>query len=686
MISDALERPKNIVVIGASENLSKPGGRVLSNLLKYGFKGEVYAVNTKPVNIQGTIYTDDISSLPQTDLAIISIPAKFCNDIVKELLQKGTKAFIIFSAGFSEAGQAGKDIEASLVKMINEYEATLIGPNCIGVITENYKGVFTSPVPEYDEEGCDLVSSSGATAVFIMEAAASTGLTFANIYSIGNAAQVGVEEVLEKMDKEYEHGKSPVIKLLYVENIREPAKFLKHTASLVKKGCKIAAIKSGYSQAGSRAAASHTGAMASSDMVVRALFKKAGVVYCSGRNELITIACIFKSKALKGKRLAIITHAGGSAVMLTDALESRGFEIPQIDDSKAKPLLAKLHEGSSVNNPIDFLATGTANQLNDIIQFCEDYDEIDGMVVVFGSPGLFNDIDDVYEVLHQNILSCNKPIYPVLPSLINAHDEITNFVRKGHVTFPDEVVLGEALPIVYNTPKPSVDLQLSYKLDVKKIRSIIDKSKDGFLLPDEVNALLEAADIDTVKSKICTDKKSLLASLDELNFPLAMKVIGPVHKSDVGGVSLHLLNQESVLEEYDRMMKIKDASGVLLQEMKSGEEIYAGALHQGNFGQLVLCGAGGIFLELLKDLSYGLAPLSAKEAEKMIQSLKAYPIIEGYRNREGVNQELFKHVLTQLSALVNIAPEIAEIDINPLIGNQQELVAVDARILIKKDL
>jgi acetyltransferase len=684
MITEALENPKNIVVVGASENLSKPGGRVLSNLLNHGFKGDIYAVNRKPVNVQGTIYINDISRLPQTDLAIISIPAKYCNDVVKQLLQNGTKAFIIYSAGFSEAGEGGKKIEASLVKMINEYEATLIGPNCIGVITADYKGVFTSPIPDYDEKGCDLISSSGATAVFIMEAAASTGLTFASIYSIGNAAQVSVEEILEKMDNEYVHGKSPAVKLLYVENIRQPDKFLKHSASLVKKGCKIAAIKSGFSKAGSRAAASHTGAIASSDMVVRALFKKAGVVYCSGRNELITVACIFKSKPLLGKRLAIITHAGGSAVMLTDALESRGFKIPQIDEHKASSLLAKLHEGSSINNPIDFLATGTAKQLNDIIQFCDNYEDIDGMVVVFGSPGLFNDIDDVYEVLHQNILHSNKPIYAVLPSLINAHEEITNFIKKEHVTFPDEVVLGEALPVVYNTPEPAVDLQLSYKLDTKLIRSIIDKSKDGFLLPDEVNSILEAANIATVKSKVCNDIKSLKTALDDFSFPLAMKVVGPVHKSDVGGVSLNLLNSDTVLEEYGRMMKIKDAKGVLLQEMKKGEELYVGALHQGNFGHLVLCGPGGIFLELLKDLSYGLAPLSKVEAENMIQSLKTYPIIQGYRNRGGVSEVIFNHVLTQLSALVNIAPEIAEIDINPLIGNQQELVVVDARMLIKK--
>jgi acetyltransferase len=262
-------------VIGASEDVEKPGGKVLQNLLKGGFKGQLFGVNHKGNKINGVQTVRSIEELPSIDLAIISIPAESCIEAVRKLLEKGAKAFIIFSSGFGEAGEKGKTLEKELMQLINQANACLIGPNCVGVINENYKGVFTSPVPEFHADGCELISSSGATAVFIMEAALSTGLKFSNIYSIGNASQTGIEEILEYLDKNYVEGISSKVKLLYLESIRNPFKFLKHASSLIQKGCKIAAIKSGHSEAGSRAATSHTGAMASSDTVIRALFRKA---------------------------------------------------------------------------------------------------------------------------------------------------------------------------------------------------------------------------------------------------------------------------------------------------------------------------------------------------------------------------------------------------------------------------
>ena len=318
MINQQLISPQHIAVIGASEHESKPGGKVLFNLLNGGFKGKIYGVNPKQLNIDGVIPVKNINDLPAIDLAILAIPAEYCIQAVKDLIQKNTKAFIIYSSGFGEAGEKGKLLENELVEIITRANACLIGPNCIGVINENYKGVFTTPIPIFDSKGCELISSSGATAVFIMEAAKSTGLRFSNVYSIGNASQISAEDILEHMDKTFDSN-SPKVKLLYLESIRNPFKLLKHASSLIKKGCKIAAIKSGHSDAGGRAASSHTGALATSDIVIRALFKKAGIMYCSGRDELISVGCIFQSNALKGNRMAIITHAGGSAVMLTDA-------------------------------------------------------------------------------------------------------------------------------------------------------------------------------------------------------------------------------------------------------------------------------------------------------------------------------------------------------------------------------
>lgn len=683
MITQQLISPKSIAVVGASENESKPGGKVLRNLLQGNYQGVIYAVNHKQVTIQGVQYVSDVNELVSVDLAIIAIPADQCVATVKILIEKGARAFIVYSAGFSEAGEKGIAIEKELVEVIQKANATLIGPNCIGVIHQAYKGVFTTPIPEYDPFGCELISSSGATAVFIMESALLTGLKFSNVYSIGNAAQTGVEEILEYMDLVFDPEKSPKVKLLYLEQIKNPFKFMKHATSLIQKGCRIAAIKSGYSEAGGRAASSHTGALTSSDTVIRALFKKCGIVYCSSRDELIAVAGVFNSMELKGENIAIITHAGGSAVMLTDALTSNGLEVPAFDPKDTEALLKTLNPGSSVANPIDFLATGTAEQLGQIIDFCDDYPKVDGMVVVFGSPGLFN-VRDVYEVLDSKMTSCKKPIYAVLPSLINAEKEIKQFLSKGRVNFPDEVTLGKALAHVFLSKKYLFEKTQLPEMDIVAIRALVNSSLDGFLDVNKCRELMEAAGIELAGQLLITDKTKIESICDLLSFPLAMKVIGPLHKTEVGGVRLNIQDAEIALQVFDELMQIPEAKGVLFQEMISGEELYCGAIKQGDFGHLVLCGLGGIFLELLHDTASGLAPLSRQEVKTMIQSLKGYPIIEGYRNKKGINEEKYIDIITRIAALVHIAPEIYELDLNPLIAEGNRISAVDIRIQIVK--
>ena len=264
-----------------------------------------------------------------------------------------------------------------------------------------------------------------------------------------------------------------------VENIQDPDKLLLHATSLIKKGCKIAAIKAGSSSAGSRAASSHTGALTSSDAAVEALFRKAGIVRCYGREELTTVANVFMCKELTGEKLAIITHAGGPGVMLTDALETGGLKIPEIEDSPAKmALLQELFPGSSAENPIDFLATGTAGQLGQIIDACENDFDVDGMAVIFGSPGLFP-IGDVYDILSEKMKVCKKPIYPILPSIINVQKDVAHFLSRGNVNFPDEVLLGRALTKVMNTPKASDNAIFTEGIEVAKIREIIEKTQNG---------------------------------------------------------------------------------------------------------------------------------------------------------------------------------------------------------------
>jgi acetyltransferase len=685
MITEHLINPKNIVVVGGSNTLTKPGGKVLFNLKDGHFKGDIFVVNPKEPNVQGLKTFADVKDLPQVDLAILAIAAKYCVETVEILVkQKGTKAFIILSAGFSEENQEGAKIEKQIVEIINSVNGSLIGPNCIGFLNSNYSGVFTTPIPKLDPQGCDFISGSGATAVFIMESGIPKGLTFSSVYSVGNSAQLGVEEVLKYMDESFDPARSSKVKILYVENIKKPQILLKHASSLIRKGCRIAAIKSGSSDAGSRAASSHTGALASPDAAVDALFRKAGIVRCYSRDELTTVASIFMHKELKGKNIAIITHAGGPAVMLTDALSNGGLEVPHIEGPKAKELLEKLFPGSSVANPIDFLATGTAEQLGQIIDSCEnDFANIDAMIVIFGSPGLF-EVYDVYSLLDQKMKTCKKPIFPVLPSIINVKNEIEDFLSKGRINFPEEVSLGNALAKIYFTPEPAPEKIELPKIDKDKIRKIIDTASNGYLSPDDVQSLLDAAGIPRAGEAVVRSKEDVVKSAEKLGYPVVMKVVGPVHKSDVGGVVLNVKDANTVGKEFERMIKIKDTTAILIQPMLSGIELFAGAKKEDKFGHMVLCGLGGIFIEVLKDVNSGLAPLTKEEAFKMIRSLKSYGIIKGARGQEGVNEEIFADIVVRLSALVSVAPEIFEMDLNPLLGKKDKVVAVDARIRIEK--
>ena len=487
------------------------------------------------------------------------------------------------------------------------------------------------------------------------------------------------------MDEVFNPATSTRVKLLYVESIKNPDKLLKHASSLIRKGCKIAAIKAGSSEAGSRAAASHTGAMANSDLAVEALFRKAGIVRCYGREELTTVANIFHCKPMKGKRLAIITHAGGPAVMLTDALESGGLHIPHIEDCEAKTQLKnKLFLGSSVENPIDFLATGNAEQLAAIIDACEnDFDNIDGMAVIFGSPGL-SPVRDVYQVLNEKMRTCRKPIFPILPSLINVKDDMAYFISEGNVMFPDEVLLGKALASILKAARPSEEKIFLENIDIPEIRRIIESADNGFQSPETIHRLFAAAGIPVVREITVTNEDQAIAAAEKLGFPLVMKVVGPIHKTDVGGVVLNVRDVETVQHEFKRLIKIKDTTAVLMAEMASGIELFLGAKYEDRFGHIILCGMGGIFVEVFKDLTSGLAPLTMCEAASMIKNLRAYKLIKGYRGHNGANERKFAEIMVRLSTLLRFAVEIKELDINPLIGSGDKLVAVDARIRIEK--
>ncbi|MBQ6681663.1 MAG: acetate--CoA ligase family protein [Prevotella sp.] len=707
MINQQLLQPESIVVIGGSNNVHKPGGAVIRNILNGGYQGVLRVVNPKEDEIQGIKVFHDVKQLPTTDLAILVVAARFCPEYVEFLAkEKQVRAFIIISAGFSEETHEGALLEQQIIETCDKYGCALIGPNCIGLLTRWHHSVFTKPIPNLNPKGVDFISGSGATAVFILESAVSKGLPFNSVWSIGNGKQIGIETVLEYMDEHFDVEKDSLVKLLYIENIADPDKLLYHATSLIRKGCRIAAIKAGTSQSGSRAASSHTGALASSDSAVEALFRKAGIVRCFSREELTTVGCIFTLPKFTGKNFAIVTHAGGPGVMLTDALSKGGMEVPLLSGERAEELKSKLLPGAAVSNPIDVLATGTPEHLGIAIDYCEQhFDNIDAIMVIFGSPGLVR-LYDAYAVLHQKILECKKPIFPILPSVNTAGPEVQEFLKKGHVNFADEVTLATALTQVMKTPAPADQQVDIHGVDVPRIRRIIDSLKDpkdpkdskdlkdpndtkdskddGYLPPHVVRELLECAGIPTVPEFVSEVKEEVLDFADKCGYPVVAKVVGPVHKSDVGGVALNIRSREVLAAEFDRLMKIYGATSVMVQKMIKGTELFIGAKYEERFGHVVLCGLGGIFVEVLKDVSSGLAPLSYEEAYSMINSLRGYKIIKGTRGMKGINKRKYAEIIVRLSTLLRFATEIKEMDINPLLADENDVIAVDARIRVEK--
>ena len=595
------------------------------------------------------------------------------------------KAFIILSAGFGEETHEGAQLEERILRTVNAHDAALIGPNCIGLLTTWHHSVFSQPIPQLHPQGVDLISSSGATAVFILESAVTKGLQFNSVWSVGNATQIGVEDVLQYLDEHFDPEHDSRIKLLYIESIGDPDRLLFHASSLIRKGCRIAAIKAGSSESGSRAASSHTGAIASSDSAVEALFRKAGIVRCFSREELTTVGCVFTLPELKGRNFAIVTHAGGPGVMLTDALCKGGLNVPKLEGPLVDELKAQLYPGAAVGNPIDILATGTPEHLALCLDYCEEkLDNIDAVLAIFGTPGLVT-MYKMYDVLHEKMQHCRKPIFPILPSVNTAGPEVADFLAKGHVNFADEVTLGTALTRVLNAPRPANNEIELFGVDVPRIRRIIDSIQgDGYIPPYQVQALLRSAGIPVVDEFVSVKKDEVLAFAHRAGFPVVAKVVGPVHKSDVGGVVLNIKSEQHLALEFDRMMQIPGATAVMVQPMLKGTELFIGAKYEEKFGHVVLCGLGGIFVEVLKDVSSGLAPLSYEEAYSMIRSLRAYKIIKGTRGQKGVNEDKFAEIIVRLSTLLRFATEIKEMDINPLLATEKNVIAVDARIRIEK--
>lgn len=678
-----LLEPASIAVVGASDDTSKPGGKLVRNILLRGYAGRLLLVNPRATTVQGVTAYPSIADLPLApDLAFIAIPAKLVQPALEELAQKGARAVVVLSAGFGEVSAAGRVQERKLVDIANAHGMLLIGPNCSGIVSHAHASKFSGVPPVSRKGGIDFLSGSGATVDFLYELATRRGLQFNSLLNVGNSAQTGVTDLLRLYDEAQDEDSSR-IKLLYIEVMKQPEAFLRHARSLTTKGCSLAGIKSGATEAGSRAAASHTGAMATNDTAVQALFDKAGVIRVQSRPELVDVATVLScvGDRLDGRRIAVVSDAGGPAVVLSDELNRLGFVVPQFATRTRERIAASLPPGAATGNPVDCLPTRNGESIGNVLRIVaeEERDNVDYLLFIDGDSGLA----DNWEICQSLMRAQDEGGIPVLPcflSPVSAEDALKQFRDAGRCYFEDEVAMARALARVVHRPVVSEPLDDISGFDTDRIASLLC-AKSGALPPEAARAVLTAAGF-PLPPQAEPSSRQELAQLD-IPFPWAMKVAGPLHKSDVGGVKLGISSLEEACEAWDALLRIDGATGCTVQQMVKGMEVIIGASREVGYGHLVAFGLGGIHAEALKDVQFRLAPLSREEASAMIHGLRALPLIEGVRGQPGMDMNVLIDLLIRVGLLVERFPRIQEMDLNPVKGYGSSLFAVDARIILE---
>lgn len=677
--------PDSIAIIGASEDTKKPGGRIVRNILQKGYQGRLLPVNPKASQIQGLPVFSSVKDLPQTpDLAFVAIPSTFVASSVAELAELGVKHVIVLSSGFGEIDEEGKQEEGRLAHIAQEHGILLLGPNCLGVMSPVHAGKFAGLLPDMKEGGIDFISGSGATVDYLIEQAVKRGLGFHTFVTVGNSAQVGVADMLALYDEHHEWMSSQFI-MLYLEHVEDPRKLLHHARGLAAQGCLLVGIKTGVTEAGSRAAASHTGAMATNDAAVGALFRKAGIIRVQSRLEMVdtAMALTLARGVYDGHRVCVITDAGGPGVTMADELNRQGFSVPPLKPNTREMLAEVLPPGSGLGNPIDCFPSRNAAQISRVIEILnvEEADALDYIALVLGDSGL-SDNWQIYEALIQSMDGTPMPIFPSFCTAVSSQSALERFRAAGKCYFEDEVSMARAMGRMVQRPRISEPVDRLAGYHGEEIRSLLAGVK-GPAPAGLTQQALAAAGIPSPAQVEIHARDELDKLEDVIPFPWVMKVVGPLHKSDVGGVLVGIQSLADAHTAWDRLAHIDDAGGVLVQQMVEGPEVILGLSREGAFGHLVAFGLGGIYTEAFGDIRFSLAPLSFEEARGMIKGVRGLPMVEGVRGQAGMDLETLTDLLVRVSLIARDLPQIEEMDINPLKGQGKSLFAADARIIMR---
>ena len=690
-----LFNPEAVAVVGASRNPQKVGHSILKNIIQHGYGGRIYPINPSADSIEGLRCFRSITDVKdRVDLAVIAIPAPYVPGVLKECIRTDVSSAIVVSAGFKEAGSKGAVLEEELKEIVRGSDLRVLGPNCLGIINTQLSLNATFARGMLPRGRISFFSQSGALGVAVLDWAIGNKIGFSKFISLGNKADLNETDFTEYFLNDPD---TDVI-LGYIEDVVEGERFIRVARKATKKK-PIILIKSGGTQAGARAASSHTGALAGSETAFRAAFKQTGIIRASGINELFEIAKIFIPGRLpRGDRILIITNAGGPGIITTDNAERAGLKLPYLNKSAIKRLQKGLPPNASLYNPIDVIGDASSERYRVVLDEAVKSRDIDGIIVIL-TPQATTEVDKTAEVTVEAYGRTKKPLITIFmgAASVKGGIEILKSAGVSNYPYPEDAI--NAYKNLYrfsNWRKRKEQHVAVFDLDREGIRSVLEGAVKGGRLSlgeDEAREVLSRAGFPFPERAFARDGLEASKKAGAIGFPVVMKISSPdiLHKTDVGGVKLGINSPDEAEQAFlditstvRRRMPGALIQGVNIYEMtEGGREVIIGVTHDSTFGHMLMFGLGGIYVEILKDVSFRVVPVTETDVREMIHEIRTYSLLKGARGERPVDIEAIVDALLRLNWLVMKFPEINELDINPLVVMTEGAVALDARIIIQ---
>lgn len=688
--------PASVAVVGASRDESKLGYAVLKNLAQYGYEGAIYPINPTANELLGHRAYPNVLAVPeQIDLAVIVVPDRVVAQVVEECGQKGVKGVIVITAGFGEIGGDGINKEQALVDIVRRYNMRMLGPNCLGIIDTvcPFNATFARGMPRRGEIA--MMSQSGALLMAILDVAMGEGVGFSRFVSLGNKADIDEIDLLQLWD---EDAYTKVI-VAYLEGITDGPRFME-IARHVNRHTPIIAIKSGTSAAGARAVSSHTGTLAGSERAYDAAFKQAGIARADSIEELFDYAHAFAEQPpINGDKIAIVSNAGGAAIMATDAVDRAGLQLASFERKTIELLNTRLPPGSNALNPVDVRGDSDEERYKFALDAVLSDKNVDGVIAIL-TPQAVTRIDETARVIADLAQGRNKPLLACFMGQNTARIgiEILRDRNVPNYPYPERAV--DAMRAMVERwhwlDRPPREIE-RFEVQRDKAEQVLSRVRaDGRLTVGDAEAreIMEAYGITIPQAKLATNSDVAVEIARRIGYPVVMKIASPdiLHKTDIGGVKLNLTSDSDVRDTYDllmyrasRFMPEAEVWGALVQEMvPQGKEVIIGVNRDPQFGPLLLFGLGGIYVEALKDVSFRIAPIARWEAEEMITEIRSFPLLRGFRGEKPSDLEATAECILRVSQLAGDFPEIVELDVNPLMVQEdgQGAVAIDMRLVL----